>query len=50
MMVKWWYTVIHVFCTEAATGEYTDDLKVKWYGYENREGKKFFVFDFKGLK
>jgi hypothetical protein len=35
---------------EAKAEEYTDDLKVKWYGYENRRGNIFFVIDLKGRK
>ena len=34
---------------DANPEEYTDDLKVKWYGYENRRGKILFfsVIDFR---
>ena len=30
--------------------EYTDDLKVKGDGYENRRGKRYFVIEFEDRK
>ena len=34
---------------DAKAEEYTDDLKVKWYGYENR-GRSFLYHRFQGPK
>jgi hypothetical protein len=39
---------INTLHLEASPEEYTDDLKVKWDGYESRRGKNYFAIDFKG--
>ena len=36
-------TITNTLQLDVNPEEYTDNLKVKWYGYENRRGKNHFL-------